>query len=122
MKLIYVASPYAGDIENNVAFAKSACEYVMEQGHAFFAPHLYYTQFLDDSKPAQREIGLEMGIETLKRCDELWLFGDTISHGMRKELEFAKKQNIPTFHVRDEEMEYFIGETYQKVQSEVLMC
>lgn len=40
MKLIYVASPYAGDVERNVEYAKQACRTVMESGHAFLAPHL----------------------------------------------------------------------------------
>ena len=33
-KLVYIASPYAGDIEKNVAFAKAACRYAMEIGRA----------------------------------------------------------------------------------------
>ncbi len=40
MKLIYVASPYAGDIEKNVEYAKQACRAVMESGHAFFCAAL----------------------------------------------------------------------------------
>ena len=35
MKLIYVASPYAGDIEANVRYAEDACRFVMHKGHAF---------------------------------------------------------------------------------------
>lgn len=32
MKLVYICSPYAGDIESNVGFAKAACHYAMRQG------------------------------------------------------------------------------------------
>ena len=31
-KLVYIASPYAGDVEQNVRFAKAACRYAIEQG------------------------------------------------------------------------------------------
>ena len=31
-KLVYIASPYSGDVERNVAFAKAACRYAMNQG------------------------------------------------------------------------------------------
>lgn len=31
-KLVYIASPYSGDVERNVAFAKAACRYAMKQG------------------------------------------------------------------------------------------
>ena len=48
MKLIYVASPYAGDIERNTEFAKNACRFVMNEGYAFFAPHLLYPQVLNE--------------------------------------------------------------------------
>ena len=39
-KLIYIASPYAGDIETNTAFAKKACWYAIHQGHTPIAVHL----------------------------------------------------------------------------------
>ena len=31
-KLVYIACPYSGDVERNVAFAKAACRYAMKQG------------------------------------------------------------------------------------------
>ena len=76
MKLIYVASPYAGDVERNVEYAKQACRTVMESGHAFFAPHLLY--------PA-----------VLHRCDELWAFGPCVSSGMQAEIAEAERLRIP---------------------------
>ncbi|XOQ47685.1 MAG: hypothetical protein ACFWUM_02070 [Eubacteriales bacterium] len=57
MKLIYVASPYAGDVERNTEFAKKACRHVMNEGHAFFAPHLLYPAILDEHQPKQRQLG-----------------------------------------------------------------
>ncbi|MFI3255258.1 MAG: DUF4406 domain-containing protein [Eubacteriales bacterium] len=109
MKFIYVASPYAGDVEKNVTFAKDACEFTRQQGHAFFAPHLFYTQLLDDSVPEQREQGLKMGITALDRSDELWVFGRTISTGMKKEIEYAQKKGIPICHISEQEMGEKLG-------------
>ena len=31
-KLVYIASPYAGDVKTNVQFAKAACRYAIGQG------------------------------------------------------------------------------------------
>lgn len=104
MKLIYVASPYAGDIERNVEFAKRACRYVMEQGHAFFAPHLLYPQILDDSNPTERETGLKLGHHMLERCDEIWVFGNKITSGMEAEIERAKQLGIPIRYVSAEQI------------------
>ena len=109
MKLIYVASPYAGDIEQNTEYARRACRHVMNEGHAFFAPHLLYPQLLDDSKPQERQIGLDMGLSMLPRCDELWCYGDRISHGMHLEIEEAVRIGIPVRRVMELENGFAIS-------------
>ena len=81
-KLIYIASPYAGDIETNTAFAKKACRYAIHQGHTPIAVHLLYPQMLDDAEPTEREI-------------ELWLCGGRVSSGMAREIEEAQRLGIP---------------------------
>lgn len=90
MKRIYVCSPYSGDTETNTANARRYGQYVMGYGHAPFIPHLLYTQWLDDSKPADREAGLQAGNAFREVCDELWIFyppsGD-LSPGMQRELD-----------------------------------
>jgi hypothetical protein len=72
-KLVYICSPYAGEVRKNVEFAKAACRYAMEQNCTPVAVHLLYPQFLDDHDPVQREAGLSMGHRVLEACDELWL-------------------------------------------------
>ena len=56
-KLVYIASPYSGDVERNVAFAKAACRYAMNQGVTPIASHLLYPQMLDDGVPEERYTG-----------------------------------------------------------------
>lgn len=83
-KLVYIASPYAGDVEQNVRFAKAACRYAIEQGATPIAVHLLYPQLLDDGIHAEREVGLQMGLRVLEACDELWVCGMHISKGMEQ--------------------------------------
>ena len=109
MKLIYVASPYAGDVEKNLIFAERACRFCMEQGHAFFAPHLLYPRLLNDSVPLERQAGLEMGTAVLSRCDELWSFGETVSFGMRMEIAEAERLGIPVRGVMEQKNSFIIG-------------
>ena len=92
--LIFVCSPYRGDMETNTQNARRYCSLVMEQGGIPFAPHLLFTQFLDDAIPKEREHGLRMGTQMLRLCDELWVFGEP-SEGMRIEIEFAGQLGIP---------------------------
>ena len=104
-KLIYIASPYAGEVEKNVAFAKKACRYAVGQGHTPIAVHLLYPQMLDDSIPAERETGLRLGHRVLEACDELWVCGDRISSGMAREIAEAQRLGIPIREVTALEME-----------------
>lgn len=94
MKRIFVASPLRGDIEKNLERARSYCRKVVEAGHRPFAPHLLYPQFLNELDEQERNQGIEMGLQDLQACDELWAFG-YLSAGMRKEVDFALKHHIP---------------------------
>lgn len=109
MKIIYVASPYAGDIERNTAFAKTGCHHVMEQGHGFFCPHLFYPNILDEHNSKERQLGLDMGLAMLKNCDELWCYGEYISPGMMAEIEEAQRLSIPICRVMECEQGFQIG-------------
>lgn len=59
------------------------------------APHLYFTQILDDDQPDDRRMGMAMGREWLDEADEMWLVGSKVTEGMRQELEYARMRNIP---------------------------
>ena len=95
MKWIYIASPYKGDIKTNVRNAKQYARFVSKQTAVPIVPHLFLTQFLNDEIGEEREMGLALGLQMLKRCHELWVFGEKITEGMAKEIEFAEKRGIP---------------------------
>lgn len=96
MKKIFVCSPLRGDIENNIRRAKELCAETVRMGHASFAPHAFYTQFLDDTVQKERETGIAAGIEFLKVCDEVWVYAvDGITSGMQQEVDLAAKLDIP---------------------------
>lgn len=91
--LIFVCSPYRGDVEANKENARRYCRHVYEHGGIPFAPHLLFTQFLDDDDPAQRDAGLHLGLAMLSRCDELWAFG-TPTEGMTLEIQEAEQLGV----------------------------
>lgn len=97
MKKIFVCSPYSGgdgDIEKNVLFAQEVCRALASWGFAPFAPHLFYTTFLDDMVENERAAGIGCGIEWLKACDEVWVFGPQ-SNGMKLEVILAENMSKP---------------------------
>lgn len=102
-KLVYVCSPYAKypghDIGQNISDAKEYCRLVAKCGFIPFASHLLYTSIFDDSNPAERAYGIDLGIRVLEKCDMLWVFGDYISSGMKQEIEYAEKKGILVLYV-----------------------
>lgn len=105
MKKIYICSALHGDIQNNIEKAKKYCEYaVKECGAIPVAPHIYFTLFLNDDIPEERNIGKLAGMQMLNECDELWYFGDRITKGMIAEIIYAKEKCIPVKYISDEEL------------------
>lgn len=95
MMLVYICSPYAGDIRENIKFARAACRHAIEKDCAPIAIHLLYPQLIDDTIPAQREQGIRMGLRVLAACNELWVCGERVSQGMNCEITEAKRLGIP---------------------------
>ena len=93
--LVYICSPFAGDTEGNAEKARRYSRFAVKNGAIPFAPHLLFPQFLDDGKPAERAIGMFMGMVLLGKCEQLWVFGSTISKGMAAEIEKAEKRDMP---------------------------
>lgn len=87
-KLVYIASPYSGDVERNVAFAKAACRYAMKQGV---------------SAPIQRETKMFLGAdneETAKLTVPMYDFGDWASR-----MKAYRKKN----HITQQELAQLMG-------------
>ena len=91
--IVYICSPFAGDIEKNVVATRTYSRFAVEQGYIPIAPHLLFPQFLDDSDPKERELGLFFGNAIMSKCSEVWVFGSHISPGMEAEIKRAKWKN-----------------------------
>ena len=87
--LVYICSPYAGDIEKNTYRARAFSRFAVEKKYIPIAPHLLCPQYIDEE--TERWLGLKMGIVFMGKCEEVWVFGERISEGMAEELERAKK-------------------------------
>lgn len=100
--LIYVCSPCRGNPpysdekrQNNL---KKAAEYslrVVHKGHTPITPHLLFTQFLDDTIETERNAAINMGLELLDLCSEVWVFGQEITEGMQNEIKHADLNGKP---------------------------
>lgn len=91
-ELVYICSPYKGETERNIIYARELVKYAVERGTSPICPHLYLPQIFDDNKQEERERALGVGLELLEYCDTLLVgmrYG--ISEGMRAEIHRAEK-------------------------------
>lgn len=98
MKIIYVCSPLRGDIQKNVENALEYCREIALNGDIPIAPHVYFTQFLNDDIQLEREIGTKAGIKLLDICDEMIVFSKNISEGMKAEIAYCKAVGKPIYY------------------------
>lgn len=98
MKVVYIAHPIGGDVENNIKKVIAICRTVnLETSDVVpFVPYLSDLYALDDNTPSERERGLKNGLSLLKKgfINEIWLYGDRISNGMRAEINICKQVGI----------------------------
>ncbi len=94
-KIVFICSPFAGDVEGNVMRARRYGRFAVSEKVIPIIPHLMYPQFLEEGDPEERKLGMEMGLVLLSKCQELWVFGNHLSSGMTAEVNKAKRWKIP---------------------------
>ena len=102
MPLVYICSPYQGDVEHNTQAAQRYSRFALENKRLPIAPHLLFPQFMSAETEGTRELALHMGMILLTKCHELWYFGDRISDGMKLELNRARLRGIPVRHFNND--------------------
>ncbi|MBT9132089.1 MAG: hypothetical protein DDT33_00599 [Firmicutes bacterium] len=99
--LVFICSPFAGDVDRNIENARRYCKYAVAQDKIPLAPHLLFPQFMNDGNAKERRLAIFMGLVLLSKCVELWCFGEIISEGMKVEMTKAKKRDMPIRHFSD---------------------
>ena len=97
MKLVVIESPYAGDIEANVEYARECVRHSLSLGEAPIAFHLLHTQpgILRDGVKEERQWGMDAGHAWIKVAHIVAVYTDRgTSAGMKWGIGIAKKHNI----------------------------
>lgn len=93
MRIAYIAHPISGDIKGNLEKVKAIARQInLEEPDVVPFAHYYLDCFaLNDDIPEERARGIKNDIELMKRgfIDELRLYGDTLSNGMKAEVKLA---------------------------------
>lgn len=109
MKKVYICAPLAGDVQGNLEKAKRYSEYALRCGAAPVTPH-FYALCLHDNIPEEREMGMAAGLSLLWFCDEIWVFSNQTTDGMRAEIRLAHNLNIKVKVIKEHEIKKVIGD------------
>lgn len=97
MRLVILESPYAGNIEENVKYARECVRHSLLLGEAPIASHLLYTQegILRDKVPEERQHGIDAGLAWKKVATASVVYTDLgITKGMEYGIAAAKEQGL----------------------------
>ena len=108
-KIVFIGHPISGDIRNNVKKILSICKKIHNQQIIPCVPYLVSIQYLNDEIIEDRELGIKANFECFYRkyVDELWLFGNCISKGMKQKIKLALKLGIPIIPKTNKTKKYF---------------
>ncbi len=98
MRRVVVESPYAGDVERNVHYARECIKDCLQRGEAPIASHLLFTQegVLNDDSPSERQWGIDAGHAWISVADAVVLYVDHgVSRGMQLAINVAGRASIP---------------------------
>jgi hypothetical protein len=101
MKRVVIESPYAGDIERNVKYARECIRDSLMKGESPIASHLLYTQegVLNDNIKHERELGISAGLIWSNVADYTVFYIDYgMSIGMKYAEKYAKENNINLYY------------------------
>lgn len=93
-KLVIIESPYAGEVDRNVSYARRAMKDSLGRGEHPIASHLLYTLpgVLDDNKPEERKRGIEAGFAWWEKSEMIVFYLDYgVSPGMVEAMLRASK-------------------------------
>jgi len=94
-RLVVIESPFAGDVEKNIRYARACMKDCLMRGEFPFASHLLYTQegILDDDIPEERALGIAAGFCWSQNAEATVVYTDLgISGGMELGIARARKE------------------------------
>ena len=111
MRIAYIAHPVGGDVENNLKRISEIGRYINlnEPDVVPFAHYFFDCYALDDSVEYERNRGIKNNLALMKAgfIDEVRLYGNRISNGMKCEIKLAKSLGIAVIPMTKEtEAEY----------------
>ena len=101
MKCVVLESPYSGNIERNIIYARRAVKDSLSRGESPSPMHLVHTQpgILDDNNPEERAWGIAAHLAWIPLAEAVVLYTDYgISPGMDAAVLAAARAGVPLMY------------------------
>lgn len=98
LRIVVLESPFAGNIDANVSYARACVRDSLRRMESPLAPHLLFTQkgILDDTNETERALGIAAGHQWLAVAKASVVYVDKgISAGMVQGIHAAERAGIP---------------------------
>lgn len=98
MVRVILESPFAGDVKNNIKYARACVRDSLIRGESPIASHLLYTQkgVLQDEIPEERQWGIDAGLAWKCVAEKHVFYVDHgMSTGMKYALKYATENSLP---------------------------
>lgn len=95
MHLVLIESPFAGDVEANIRYARACMRDSLMRGESPFAMHLLYPQdgILNDDIPEERNLGIEAGLAWGKYASKTVVYTNLgVTKGMEIGIQRAREE------------------------------
>jgi hypothetical protein len=96
-KTVFISHPIRGNVPGNIQKVLDICRLVHRSGNIPVVPYIASLMYLDDAVEEDRALGINANLIAIERghADELWLYGDTVSTGMKAEVRHALWHGMP---------------------------
>ncbi len=98
MRRVFLESPFAGDVAQNIDYARACVRDSLQRGEAPTVPHLLYTQegILRDEIPQERQLGIAAGFVWRDAAVATVIYIDRgVSRGMVEGVLDSISKNVP---------------------------
>ena len=97
--VVYICSPYSGDVNRNTEMTRRYSRYAIDQGFIPITPPLWLPGIL--SEETERDLAINIDLRLLELTQELWICGDVISKGMEQEIAHARELRLPVRWIKE---------------------
>ena len=93
--IVYICAPHSDSDQRSIEITQRYCRFAVDRGYLPIAPHLYFSQFIDCKNLRDKNTVISMSNILMKKCAEVWVFGERLSKQMEAEIKRAEETQRP---------------------------